>query len=185
MFDLLAAPALSKAFHAWTIQLQLSGSAEAVLRMLYLECRYNLAVLEALNFDHSATRGEHAFRAAAQHLQTVVMANIFSTAGESKKALSILKQEVELQLADGDAKGTSRIKHVSILSACVFVHVRVQALNSISNFARREVGRGVRQIRFKTRLLNVQAAIAQIANALEHHKAIKPLGSIQRLAEAE
>lgn len=152
-------------FERWRQYLALRGDAEALVRLVAIECRRNLAVLSALRLD-SAEQSDPDLLAVAAVLESEALESLFAVGPKENKARKILAQPAAPSKvaddADEDLPGELLLR----------IYVRLTAMQKLLRLPR--VGAALREIRWRTRLSNVESdlrtAVAGLDRVLSEKK---------------
>lgn len=163
------------------------------LRLLYLETKENLGLLDTLYLSSSKleiSQDDIAFRNIIPHLETSILEMIFmegidlaSAQAEVAKSeqLSVLQKikifvvgndDVSTKNGDSESKDNeSKEEQMSLVQACAFVAVRISILKKLASTE--VAGAAQANIHYRRRLQNIKSALLGIVNHLGEHPALK------------
>ena len=157
---------------------QLGNDVSTKLRLLYLECRRNLALLSTLHLGDDARevpQDDPDYRAVIPHLETEVLELAFFEGRENEGFFKVLEETLkpgeETALKDMDDAATRGSR--TLLHEAVALYVSVTTLRKLAALPGK--GQASREIQFKTRLRNIRASLRAIVASLGAHRDIEPL----------
>ena len=146
-----------------------------IKRLVLIECRKNLALLEPLNLnDESVAQDAPAIIAVARRIEFASLEALLATDDKANKTLEELR-DLPLQQRDEDSdlgvipKKQPADKPVSVGERIIRLYVRMNSLRTFAEiWSEGEAKRlgGVREIRFRTRLKNLRDTLLKIESAL-------------------
>lgn len=157
LVDKTSSNLLERAFRYWDRKWENT----AVERSLYLECRRNLALLSALNFDLSGEEERHDLLKAAAHLESDILEQIFF---DGVKFNILLNRRVEIKFEDEDeSEDYQDVKTVGNL--LVVLYGRITSLQKISSIGL--ANKAIRKIRIGQRLRNIRSALLEVVGQID------------------
>ncbi len=141
-------------FDRWQQYREAREDAAALVRLLYIECRRNLALLDALNLDGSQDDPDYVN--VAQGLETAILEQVFMTGEKQTKALDKIRQQT--------ASSSEEIP-VNTTDALMRLYVKITTVQKISRLD--ADGKALKAIHYRTRLKNVKQQLLQIIPELE------------------
>jgi hypothetical protein len=141
-------------FDRWRDYRAVRQEASALIRLLYLECRRNLALLDALKLDGAQDDADYV--EVAHALETAILEQVFLVGEKQTKVLEHLRKKPE-GAEDEDAHDAP--------DALMRLYVRVTALQKIASLSAK--GHALRSINYRKRLENVKKRLLDIVPDLE------------------
>ncbi|HEV8246823.1 MAG TPA: hypothetical protein VGP93_13690 [Polyangiaceae bacterium] len=132
--------------------------AEALEKLVCLELRRNLALLDALRLE-DAPQDSAAFLEAAKLLESEVLEQVFLPG----KGSSRLRERLDRRAADSDPDDDG--DSVPVTNYLMRLYVRIVAIQKIAALS--QEAQGLRKIRYGTRLCNIQSRAAQSLTWIE------------------
>jgi hypothetical protein len=147
----------SSLFDRWRHYLSLRDEGEALVRLSAIECRRNLGLLSALRLDETASQSDPDFPAVAELLETSALEALFAVGPAEKRARELLSQTPE---AEGEDKEPDLPAELLLR-----IYVRITAMQKLLTLVR--AGKGLRDLRWRTRLLNLKSDLRQAVGLLD------------------
>lgn len=145
-------------FDRWKRAREVGDFREASIRLLAIEIRRNLAVLDALRSD--AAQDDPDYRALAALLDTSVTEQILMAESVSVKVMQKLGK-LELPDEANHEKGNAEIA-ADVLTR---VYVRIATVQALARVEPR--GEALRAIRYRERLHNIRCSLVALLEALD------------------
>ena len=182
-----AIPGILQAYKSWKDLAGNDGHA-IKLRLLYLEAKENLGLLDTLDLSSGKSeisQRDVAFRNIIPHLETSVLEMIFmegidlaSVQAEVAKSeqLSVL-QKIKIFVVGNDdvpaenGNSESKEEQMNLVQASAFVTVRISILKKLASTE--VTGAAQAKIYYRRRLQNIKSALLGIVNHLGEHPALK------------
>jgi hypothetical protein len=161
--------AASDLYERWREMQGLRKDAEALRRLMLLECRRNLALLEALKLDGDAAQDDPALKHVAQELEVKVLEQLFLPGKGAAKMLAELEavDRELLEASDHDEleAGQPEREGADSMSLLMRLYVRCVAVQKLARLPAE--GEALRAIRFRTRLANIRRWNRSLVPALD------------------
>lgn len=161
---------------------QLQDDLATKVRLLYLECCRNLALLNSLNLSRSGTKAkidDPDFLAAAAALEVEILEMIFFEGEKNSKFFKLLSKKIEMQPEESDAAplppGAETSAERNIIQAAVSLYISIATLKKVAVMPR--TGKALKRINFRTRLANIRTNLLAIVKVLA---AAEEIGAILR-----
>lgn len=154
-----AVGAASRVFDRWQEHRKLRQDAEALHRLLQLECRRNLALLGALRPDDDS-QDDPAYRHVAKQLEVDILEQLFLPGKASLTMLERLEKATEDPAQDEDPPDQT-----DPTGLLMRLYVRIVTVQKLADMP--VEGDALRRIRFRTRLDNIRARSLAILRTLE------------------
>ncbi len=148
----------SSLFDRFRGYLSLRSDAEALVRLVAIECRRNLALLSALRLDSLEEQNDPDFLAVADLLETEALESLFAIGPKESKARELLAQRAN----EIPPNGAEEALPAELL---LRIYVRMTAMQKLRRLSR--AGQGLREIRWRTRLANVERDLREAAQTLD------------------
>ena len=153
---------------AWYRQLGLDSTS--IKRLLHLECRKNLSILEALSFDNDIKYDAHIYSLIAKHINYDVIELLLSSNDLSEKAFKELNQIPLISTEDLDSSHFSeKNEMISIASRLLNLYIRMHSVKTLASiFSDEKITSrdGLNKINFKLRLGNIKEALKALEKTL-------------------
>ena len=146
-------------FDRWRQYLSLRSDAEALVRLVAIECRRNLALLNALRLSELAEQSDPDFLTVAELLETEALEALFAIGPKEAKAREILAQRIDTTLVDDEPD--EDLPSELLLR----IYVRITAMQKLLRLSR--LGNGLRDIRWRTRLRNAARDLREAVSGLD------------------
>jgi len=143
----------------WAQYLNLKADAQALIRLNAIECRRNLALLNALRLEDTSTQTDPDFLQIAKLLETEALESLYAIGPKENKARVLLSQRVDPK--NGDSQDDADLPGELLLR----IYVRITAMQKLVGLVR--AGDGLRDIRWRTRLKNLESDLRQAVTALD------------------
>lgn len=154
-------------FERWGQYLNLKADAQALIRLNAVECRRNLALLNALRLKDTSSQMDPDFLQVVRLLETAALESLFAIGPRESKAHALLSKRVEA--GSDDAQNDDADLPNELL---LRIYVRITAMQKLAGLVR--TGEGLRDIRWRTRLLNLgsdlRVAVAGLDDTLTQKK---------------
>lgn len=146
----------------WVRYLSLKDDAQALMRLNAIEIRRNLALLNALRLDDKTDQSDPDYVQIVRVLETGALESLFAIGPKEAKAREMLSQR-----ADVKGEGDKGEKDDADLPAELLlrIYVRVTAMQKLASIV--AAGGALRDIRWRTRLKNLEGDLRQATKALD------------------
>jgi hypothetical protein len=147
------------------------------LRLLFLECRRNLEILEVIELEK--TNGIHTddedFKSAANALSIEVIEMVFLGEKGSGKLYEILRKKMRVTetTGHGEDEDESHEREMSVMQAIVYLYVKIATLKKILSIERK--GSALKKIYYRSRLSNIKVNFLNIVKMLSCHGEVKEI----------
>ena len=159
---------------------QLGDDVDAKIRLLYLECRRNLALLDCLRMEKGRmTKTESAaLLKIIPLLDTSIIEMAFMDDQKGKKLFDLLNKEVDLKLTEErtikSEKQAGKIKRRQTrIKVAMRIYTSVKVLEGLSRLNADE--KMLRKLDYKRRISNIRAAYICMVKSLHKEPAINKL----------
>jgi hypothetical protein len=148
-------------------------STDALKRLLVLECRKNLALLDVLDLDGDQIPNDASgYLAVCRHLETGALEMLLADSTASSKLMAQLAKE-KINIPDetdaedvlNQANNTTK-KEASTTDRLLRLYVRLTTVRTIASLWTKDDRQGYRHIAFATRLRNIKKVYVDIVRAL-------------------
>jgi len=165
---------------------QLEKDGHAKTRLLYLECRRNLALIDCMKLGDQNENGSAAdLLNTAGLLETEILEMIFMDSEKGNKFFELLSKSVAQKNDDGNDEVTGdpdgiKIKgkgKKSIIEAAMFAYIRISLIKKLSSLTPNSSI--LDNINLKTRLKNIRNAILSIVKKLHEEDIIKKMEGLR------
>ena len=183
-----AIPGILQAYKSWKDLAGNDGHA-IKLRLLYLEAKENLGLLDTLDLssgDSNIAQDDIAYRNIIPHLETSILEMIFmegidlasaqAEVAKSEQLSALQKVKIffvgnanDVPAENGDSE--SKEEQMNLVQASAFVAVRISILKKLASTE--VTGAAQAKIYYRRRLQNIKSALLGIVNHLGEHPALK------------
>ena len=149
------------------------------IRLLYLECKRNLALLDCISerARKDTKVNESEFLSIAALLETDILEMVFMEGEKETKLFETLSQKVDVELTRDDVSGEEGINSAkqrkSVIQLVMYVYVRVSILKKLASS--KEGSKVLKNIKYRKRLENIKSAYISIIKGLSRSYAVKSL----------
>ncbi len=147
------------------------------LRLLYLECRRNLEMLEVVELEktNGIYTDDEDFKSVANALSIDVLEMVFLEEKGSGKLYEILRKKMSVTetIKHGEDGDESRDRDMSVMQAIVYLYVKIATLRKI--LAIEKKGVALKKIYLRSRLSNIKLNFLNIVTMLACHKEVKEI----------
>ena len=163
---------------------QLGDDVDAKIRLLYLECRRNLALLDCLSMEKRRMTGTEnaALLKIIPLLDTSIIEMAFMDDQKGKKLFEILNKGVDLKLSEKrtakrekqpgkDKRRSTRIK------VAMYIYTSVKVLEGLNRL--NAEGKMLRRLDYKKRISNIKVAYLCLVKSLHEESAINKLDDLK------
>ena len=149
--------------------------AKAKTRLLYLECKRNLALLSCVDLsDKSSSKAsDDDYLEIAKQLDKDVLEMIFIDGEEGTKFFKYLKTINEKFWFEKEIDSDADEKELNLANTAMQVYLRISVIQKIAKMNKK--GEAMKKIFYRTRLRNIQTALLQIVKSLHEKDEIKDL----------
>jgi len=165
----------------------LGDDNDARLRLFYLECKRNLAVLDCIGTRRtSESTDESELRFIAPLLETNMLEMLFLADPEGTSLFKVLAKKATVETKGKDSfedesgqvpglHGSSgnKARTKTVIQWAMFIYVRVAALKKLAEM--RDGLDSLKKIKYRQRLYNIKAAYLGIIEELTEQEAIKEM----------
>jgi hypothetical protein len=156
---------------------QLRNEIHTKLRLLYLECRRNLEILEVVELEqtnHIHTDDED-YKSVIKALGTDILEMVFLEGKSSNKLYESLRKEFKFrEIGEHDDKEQAgREESVSVMQAIVYLYVKIDTLKKI--LAIEKKGSALKKVYLRSRLSNIKENFINVVTFLSCHKEVKEI----------
>ena len=159
---------------------QLGDDIDAKIRLLYLECRRNLALLDCLRMEKGRMTGTEsaALLKIIPLLDTSIIEMVFMDDQKGKKLFELLNKEVDLKLNEERTikieRQAGKIKQRQTrIKVAMYIYTSVKVLEGLSRLNADE--KMLRKLDYKRRISNIRAAYICMVKSLHKEPAINKL----------
>ena len=163
---------------------QLGDDIDAKIRLLYLECRRNLALLDCLRMEKGRmTKTESAaLLKIIPLLDTSIIEMVFMDDQKGKKLFELLNKEVDLKLNEERTikieRQAGKIKQRQTrIKVAMYIYTSVKVLEGLSRLNADE--KMLRKLDYKRRISNIRAAYICMVKSLHKEPAINTLDDLK------
>lgn len=156
----------------------LKQDVDAKIRLLYLECRRNLALLDCINEEsiHTET-GNIEILKLFKLLETDILELIFMDGEQGNKLFKALSKNMvnaDLENDDGESAADNKNKiNTTVIQTAMYCYVRISVLKKLGSIS--DEITILKNIHYKKRLSNMRKALLAIIKNLQHFESIKIL----------
>jgi hypothetical protein len=156
---------------------QLKNEIHTKLRLLYLECRRNLELLNVIELDNpeGILTDDEDYKSTANALQTEVLEMVFLDGRPNNKLYESLRKNFKYtEISEGeDGAPNKKEQHASVIQAVVYLYVKIDSLKKILGIERK--GSAHKKIYIRARLANIKENFIHVVNLLSSHKEVKEI----------
>jgi len=163
---------------------QLGDDIDAKIRLLYLECRRNLALLDCLRMEKGRMTGTEsaALLKIIPLLDTSIIEMVFMDDQKGKKLFELLNKEVDLKLNEERTikieRQAGKIKQRQTrIKVAMYIYTSVKVLEGLSRLNADE--KMLRKLDYKRRISNIRAAYICMVKSLHKEPAINTLDDLK------
>ena len=163
---------------------QLGDDIDAKIRLLYLECRRNLALLDCLRMEKGRMTGTEsaALLKIIPLLDTSIIEMVFMDDQKGKKLFELLNKEVDLKLNEERTikieRQAGKIKQRQTrIKVAMYIYTSVKVLEGLSRLNADE--KMLRKLDYKRRISNIRSAYICMVKSLHKEPAINTLDDLK------
>ncbi|HCU67996.1 MAG TPA: hypothetical protein DGF30_01940 [Desulfomicrobium sp.] len=163
---------------------QLGDDVDAKIRLLYLECRRNLALLDCLRMEKGRMTGTEsaALLKIIPLLDTSIIEMAFMDDQKGKKLFELLNKEVDLKLTEErtikSEKQAGKIKRRQTrIKVAMHIYTSVKVLEGLNRL--NTDGKMLKRLDYKKRISNIKAAYVCLVKSLHEESAINTLDDLK------
>lgn len=144
--------------------------AKSQLRLLYLETRRNLALIDTMKNRENA----EAIKIVLMNFETEQLMQFFQSGERNHRVYTKIKSiDNFVYASEDDDDDYSQSKSINFLSVVSFLYVRIAVLRTISNG--KFTGKNFKKINYYKRFSNIMNAFVALAVCLEDQKAVREM----------
>lgn len=174
MIDALYEP-LTNVIEKITEWRRLRHDVKTQMRLFYLECQRNLALLDAVNLENGTKKkkidtADQDYLDIAQCLETEILEMTFLTGEKNNRFFRKLCLEVNDldDVEEEEESDKSSNKNETIITRAVYLYIRIHTLKKLARIP--NSGKALKKIRFRTRLKNIRGTYIFLVNQLNKYE---------------
>lgn len=159
---------------------QLKDDLAIKVRLLYLECSRNLAVLNTIILERGGAEikaDDEDYIAIVSSLEIEILEMLFFEGEKNSKFFKLLNERMDTALDDPNIEkqraGSKDQTPPTVIQACVSLYVSIDTLKKISKMPRK--GSALKKVNFRTRLRNIRSNFLAIVQMLSRHKEVESI----------
>lgn len=159
---------------------QLKDDVAIKVRLLYLECSRNLALLSTINLDRAGSEikfDDADYIAIMSYLEIEILEMLFFEGEKNSKFFKLLNTRMDTTLEDPNLEkqsaGSKDRTPPTVIQACVSLYVSIDTLKKISKMPRK--GSAMKKVNFRTRLRNIRSNFLAIVEMLSRQKEVESI----------
>ena len=155
----------------------LKNEIHTKLRLLYLECRRNLELLQIVELEN--TDGIHTddedYKSVVRALGTEVLEMIFLDGRANNRLYESLRHGFRFrEIAEHENHAvSSNDRHVSLIQAVVYLYVKIDTLKKILTIEKK--GNALKKVYLRARISNIKESFINVVDILSCHKEVKEI----------